>query len=250
MRRHVAAIIVALVLVSGCGSGGGGGSATNTTITVFAASSLTGAFTNLAKTFERQHPDSTVRLNLLSSADLASQIEEGAPADVFASADQVNMQKVVDAHLAAGKPRVFAHNRLEIIVAPGNPHHIDSLKDLARPDLVVSLCVPDCPAGRYARQALAKAGVHVHPDSEEIDVKSVSTRIESGQADAGIGYASDVVAADGDVAGVPIPRADNVVATYPIVRLSGSPPQANAFIDLVLSDRGQAVLKRFGFLPR
>lgn len=229
------------------GSSGKGGA---TEIQVFAASSLTDAFTTIGKLFEHQHGGAEVTFNFLSSSDLAAQIQQGAPADVFASADQANMDTLVKAGLTSGKPRVFAHNLLEILVAPGNPHHIRTLQDLEDPNLVLSLCNPECPAGKYSREAFAKAGVRVVPDSEEIDVKSVSTRIETGEADVGVGYASDVHAAGGGIAGVPIPARANVVATYPIAALADSPGLATSFVDLVLSPAGQEQLRKSGFQPK
>jgi len=158
------------------------------------------------------------------------------------------MKKVVDAGLVDGDPTVFVRNELQIVVAPGNPLGIESLEGLAAPDLVVSLCVVGCPAGSYARAALDKAGVKVEPDSLEPDVRAVAARVELGEADAGIVYASDVAALGDSVAGVPIPKRHNVIATYPIAVLKKASSEANGFKRLVLSERGQGILKAHGFL--
>jgi molybdate transport system substrate-binding protein len=245
------AVGIAMLLLSACGSdsaGGGDGAAQGEELTVFAASSLTGAFESLGARYSKENPGTSFRFNFLSSADLATQLEQGAEADLFASADQANMEKVVEAGRVAGDPKVFVRNELQIVVAPGNPLGIESLEDLAAPDLVVSLCVMDCPAGTYARAALDKAGVKVEPDSLEPDVKAVVTRVELGEADAGIVYATDVAALGDTVAGVPIPRRHNVIATYPIAVLKGASSEANGFESLVLSERGQGILKAYGFL--
>src|SRR5438552_4203110 len=151
------------------------------TITVFAASSLTAAYTVIGKNFERAHPGSMVKLSYGGSAALVAQIQQGAIGDVFASADQPSMQKLVDAGLVAGSPTIFAHNRLDIVVAAGNPKHIAGLSDLARSGLVVVLCAPVVPCGHYAAQALQKAGVTVKPASQETDVKSVVSKVALGK---------------------------------------------------------------------
>ncbi|CAN5778409.1 molybdate ABC transporter substrate-binding protein [soil metagenome] len=246
----LAVAVVLALLLPACGQTGSGSEAGGEhKVSVFAASSLTSAFERIGKLFEKQHPGTSVTFNFLSSSDLAAQIEQGAPANVFASADTDNAERVAASGLAKGRPRVFAHNRLVILVPAGNPLGIHNLADLQDPDLIVSLCNPECPAGKYARQAFAKAGVDVRADSQEIDVAAVSTRVATGQADAGIGYASDVVAAGGRVEGVPIPARDNIVATYPLVLLRDASPGASSFAHLVLSPQGQRILVGHGFLP-
>jgi molybdate transport system substrate-binding protein len=179
-----------------------------------------------------------------------TQIEQGASADVFASADTTNMDKLKADGFATGTSQVFAHNQLEIVVAPGNPKGINGLADLARPGVIYITEGPTVPAGKYSLQALAKAGVKVTPKSLETDVKSVISKIELGEADAGIVYTTDVKAAGSKVQGVPIPDADNVIATYPIVAVKGTKKAdvANAFIAYILSAAGQATLQSFGFL--
>jgi molybdate transport system substrate-binding protein len=245
--------IVALV-VGACGANAQGDgaepAARSGELRVFAASSLTGAFEEIGAIYSEEHPGTSFRFNFLSSSDLATQLEQGAQADVYASADEDNMQRVEGAGLLEGEARVFVHNKLEIIVAPGNPLGIRSLRDLGRPDLVVSLCSENCPAGAYAREVLSRTGVEVEPDSIEPDVKAVVTRVELGEADAGIVYSSDVAAAGGDTEGVGIPKAHNVIATYPIAVLKGASAGARAFVDLVLSEQGQEVLGEQGFLVR
>jgi molybdate transport system substrate-binding protein len=218
------------------------------TIAVFAAASLTGAFKDEAAAFQKQHPKATVQLNFAGSAALATQIDQGAPADVFASADQPNMQKVVAAGNASG-PRSFASNRLEIVVGAGNPKGVHGLADLANPALIVVLCASAVPCGNYADEALAKAGVKVTAKSQEQDVNAVVTKVALGEADAGIVYVTDVNAAGSKVAGVPIPAADNVDATYPVATLKGgaNPAGGKAFVDFLLSPPGQAILARYGF---
>jgi molybdate transport system substrate-binding protein len=243
---------IALLLLGACGgaAGAGKGSHGREVLSVFAASSLTGPFENLGTLYSDEHPGTSFRFNFLTSSDLASQLEQGAEADVYASADVANMDRVVDAGLVDRPPKIFVRNALQIVVSRGNPRGIESLEDLAEPDLVIALCVADCPAGAYARAALNKAGVKVEPDSLEPDVKAVATRVELGEADAGIVYASDVAALGDRASGVPIPERHNVIATYPIAVLKGASSEASGFIDLVLSRRGQEVLEEHGFLVK
>ena len=218
------------------------------TLNVFAASSLTDAFTQLGSDFTAAHPDVKVSFDFAGSNDLVTQLQQGAPADVLATADTGNMDKAGD---LAGAPQAFAGNKLIIAVEPGNPEHITGLADLARKDLKVVLAAPEVPAGKYAEEALGKAGVTVRPVSLEVSVKGVVTKISLGEADAGIVYVTDVEAAKGKIDGVAIPDDQNVIASYPIATLSGSeyPDDAKAFVDLVLSDEGQKVLADNGFLP-
>jgi molybdate transport system substrate-binding protein len=219
-------------------------------LNVFAASSLTEAFEELGATFEHENPDVDVKFNFLSSSDLAAQIEQGSPADVFASADEPSMERVEDAGVTSEAPEVFAHNELTIVVPPDNPAGIDGLEDLTAEDLVISLCNEACPAGRYASRIFDNAGIEVVVDSLESEVKAVVTRVALGEADAGIAYVTDVEAAEGDVEGVAIPGNYNVQATYPIAALKDAPQAARSFVDLVLSRRGQGVLSEHGFLPK
>lgn len=224
-------------------------------IGVFAAASLTDAFNAEGEAFARRHPAARAKFNFLGSSALATQINEGAPADVFASADLPNMQRVAAAGNVDAASRIFASNRLQIVVGAGNPRAIKGLADLARPGVVAVLCAPQVPCGGYASQALRKAGVKVTPASQEQDVKGVVTKVALGEADAGIVYVTDVRAGGARVSGVDIPDDQNVVAQYPIALVkSAGNPAANpiggrAFIDFILSREGQDVLKSFGFAP-
>ena len=232
----LAPVLVALVLFVAAPA-----RAADDTVTVFAAASLTESFTAIGQA----HP---AKFSFGASSALATQLEQGAPADVIATADEVTMKKLVDAGLVE-PPHTFAKNRLEIAVEPKNPKHVTGLADLAKAGLQVVLAAEQVPVGRYARQALAAAKVTVAPVSLEPDVKAVLTKVQLGEADAGIVYATDVRAAKGKVDGVVIPEAQNVVAVYPIAvsKHAASPAAAKAFVAYVLSAEGRAVLERFGF---
>jgi molybdate transport system substrate-binding protein len=257
-KRLLIALLGAALTCAACGSGGSGAAqdasasatALSGNVTIFAAASLTESFNELKAIFELQNPAATVALNFGSSSSLAAQIAEQGGADVFASADQANMEKVVAEGLVEGKPAVFIKNRLQIVVAPGNPERVRGLSDLAKPELKVVLAAPQVPVGRYGREALAKAGVSVKPVSEAADVKGVVGPVTLGEADAGIVYATDVEAAGDKAAAVDIPEGQNVVGEYPIgvLKHSTSPQLARAFVDLVLSDEGRSVLTGKGFL--
>jgi molybdate transport system substrate-binding protein len=250
--RPPALLAVAAIALAACGggddSGGTSGAASPGEIKVFAAASLTAAFTRIGERFTAANGGAKVSFNFAGSQALATQIQQSAPADVFASADVPNMDKVRD---LVGTPRNFASNRLQIVVEKGNPRNIRGLDDLADADLKVVLAAPEVPAGKYAAEALGKAGVTVRPVSEEDNVKAVVTKVSLGEADAGIVYVTDVTAGGDKVEGVEIPRDQNVTATYPIatVKASTARDKAQAFVDLVLSGQGQQVLKQYGFLP-
>jgi molybdate transport system substrate-binding protein len=218
-------------------------------VTVFAAASLTDAFEDLGERFQQANPDIDVSFNFGSSSTLASQITEGAPADVFASASHTTMDVVDDAGLVAGGRTDFAGNSLQIAVEPGNPKGIKGLEDLARSDVTVVLAAEEVPAGEYAREALDARGVDVQPASLETDVRAVLSRVALGEADAGVVYVSDVVAAGDDVEGVEIPADQNVSASYPIAILADAPNPAagQAFVHYVLSGEGRRVLNELGF---
>jgi molybdate transport system substrate-binding protein len=247
-------LMVAAVFLAACGSSTGTASSSGTplsgTVNVFAAASLTAAFTDLGTSFQGANSGVTVKFSFAGTPTLVTQIEQGAPADVFASADTTNMDKLNVDGFATGTPQVFARNKLEIVVAPGNPKGITGLADLAKPGVIYITEAPTVPAGKYALQALKTAGVTVTPKSLETDVKSVVSKIELGEADAGIVYTTDITAAGSKVQGVPIPDPDNVIATYPIVAVKASTnlTDANAFITYVVSAAGQAKLQSFGFL--
>lgn len=219
-------------------------------LTVFAAASLTAAFDEIGAAFMADNPSVAVTVNYGGSSDLVTQINEGAPADVFASADQASMTKLTDAGNNRGAPTVFAENTARIIVGQGNPKGIAAVADLAEPDTIVVLCAPEVPCGRYAATILANAQVTVTPKSQEQNVKAVVSKVTAGEADAGIVYATDVLAAGDKAEGVDIPADINVIAEYPIVatKASANPQAAAAFIELVVSEQGQKILGSHGFL--
>jgi molybdate transport system substrate-binding protein len=229
--------------------GGGPTSAASGGITVLAAASLSNAFKEVGTAFKAANPGTEVTFSFAGSNDLAAQVNEGAPSDVFASADQNNMKKVTDAGNTQGEPVIFATNLLEIMVAPGNPKGITGVADLANPDLVVITCDPAVPCGTYAQQIFTNAGVTVTPKSLEQDVNAVATKIVNGAGDAGIVYATNVKSAGDKAAGVEIPKDINVIAQYPIAitKQSGNAATAQGFIDYVLSDAGQQILAKYGF---
>lgn len=259
-RRTAASLFVCCALLAAaCGGSGGSstspGSATTAKLTgslnVFAAASLTESLTDYKTTLESASPGLSITNNLAGSAVLVTQIENGAPADVFASADMENMQKLVDKGLVA-TPQVFAKNTLEIAVAPGNPKHITGLADLERPGVTLVLEDPSVPAGNYAREAFRKAGLPApDPASNELDVKSTLAKLESGDADAVVVYVTDVTAAGDKVVGVTIPANHNVIATYPIavVKATKNAAAAQAYIDGLVNGSGRQVLQARGFLP-
>jgi molybdate transport system substrate-binding protein len=248
--RLAAAMAVAALALAACGDGttSGGSSGSANEIKVFAAASLTAAFTEVGQQYTSANGGTKVTFNFAGSQALATQIQQAAPADVFASADLTNMDKVKD---LVGTPQNFASNLLQIVVEKGNPKGVKTLDDLANPDLKVVLAAPDVPAGKYAAEALNTAKVTVKPVSEEDNVKAVVTKVSLGEADAGIVYVTDVTAGGDKVQGVDIPKDQNVTATYPIASVKAGKAQdkAQAFMDLVLSDQGQQVLKQYGFLP-
>ena len=218
-------------------------------VTVFAASSLTAAFTEIGEAFMTEYPDAAVTFNFGASSELVTQINEGAPADVFASADLSNMATLTDAGGNAGEPAVFAHNLAAIIVGAGNPKGITGVADLTNGDLIVVLCAPEVPCGTYAASVFENAGVTVTPKSLEENVTAVVTKGTLGEADAGIVYVTDVIAAGSAADGVDIPADINVVADYPIAvtKDAANPQGAQAFIDFVLSEQGQKILGSYGF---
>lgn len=215
------------------------------TLTVFAAASLNEVFTELAEQFEARQVESghdvDVLVSFAGSQQLVAQIEQGAEADVIATADEESIAAVTAASV------VFAQNRLAIVVEPGNPLAIDELADLARADVILVLAAPSVPAGRYAMEALGRAGVTTRPRSFEENVKAVVNRVALGEADAGIAYVTDVAAAGDAVGSVEIPAEHNVAARYPIATLSDG-RLASDFVELVLSAEGQRMLADAGFV--
>jgi molybdate transport system substrate-binding protein len=267
-KSRVAAAVAMALVAAGCGSSSkssststsasittsssSGGSKAAGSITVSAASSLTGAFTKIGTDFESANPGATAKFNFGSSSTLATQIEQGAPADAFASADTANMAKLHDKGLLSGTPEVFARNQLVIVTKPGNPKHVKSLSDLANVG-TIALCGADVPCGKYAEQALKNAGVTIPESSitRGVDVKATLSSVTTGDANAAVVYVTDAKSAGSQVETVTIPAAQNVIATYPIAGLKASGQQATvqAFIAYVLSPAGQSTLQSFGFLP-
>jgi molybdate transport system substrate-binding protein len=218
---------------------------------VAAAASLTEAFTALGKAFEAAHPAVRVTFNFAASSGLAEQINQGAPTDVFVAADDAAMKKVIDAGNAADA-RTIARNRLAILVEKGNPKGIAGLADLAKPGVVFVLCAPEVPCGRFGAAALAKASVKATPASLEGNVKAVVSKVTLGEADAGIVYVTDVKAAGRNAEGVDIDVADDpaLEAVYPmaVMKASTNREAAAAWIDFVLSAKGRATLRTYGFI--
>ena len=218
------------------------------TITVFAAASLTEAFEVVASQFEQVHRKVHVTLSFGPSSGLATQIMNGAPADVFASASGTNMQQLANASLVAN-PKTFARNRMIIVTPPGNPKRITGITDLAKADVKIALCQVQVPCGSAAKQVFANARISVTPVTYEVDVKSVLTKVVFGEVDAGLVYVTDARSAGSTIASIVIPADVNVETVYPVARLVGSsnPDAAQAFIDFVLGDRGAAALAAVGF---
>ena len=255
LRRRCAGVLAAALLVAmllgaaACGGGSSGSASPKPSqLTVFAAASLTDAFTEIGDDFTAAHPGVGVSLDFAGSNDLVTQIQQGAPADIFASADTVNMDTAGD---LVDTPQVFSGNELAIAVAPGNPENVVGLADLSRSDLKVVLAAQDVPAGKYANEILDRAGVSVKPVSLELSVKGVVTKVALGEADAGIVYVTDVSATKGKIDSVAIPKSHNVIASYLIATVVASEDMVNAqaFVDFVLSAAGQQVLASYGFLP-
>jgi molybdate transport system substrate-binding protein len=259
IRRGAVLLVVGLVALAtaGCGDDAAdqGAHTAETSlsgdITVFAAASLTNTFEEIGTSFEIANPGVKVIFSFAASSALATQIGQGAPADVFASADVANMNKLTATGGAgtATPPVTFAVNRLQIIVGKGNPKQVAGLADLGQPGLVYVTAAPDVPIGGYAKQVLDKAKVTVTPKSLEADVRAVVNKITFGEADAGIVYATDVKAAGGKAQGVAIPDDVNVIAHYPIAvtKASKNVRVASAFVDFVAGPGGQTVLAKYGF---
>jgi molybdate transport system substrate-binding protein len=252
-----------VALLAGCGAGAeGDGGEEGGTLTVFAASSLTDAFGVLAKSFEEQNPGTEVRQTFESSSTLLTQIQQGAPADVFASAAEEEMNTAVDDGLVAGEPEIFARNREVVMVPSDNPANIESLRDLARPGIKLVLAQEGVPAADYALEILGKAdaeyGGNFEQDvlsnvvSREADVRASVSRVALGDADATFGYASDYTPDVSDrVRVIQIPENLNIIATYPIAALKEveDAELAQEWVELVVSDEGQRVLETWGFAP-
>jgi molybdate transport system substrate-binding protein len=224
---------------------------TTTSLRIAATSSLTEVFNDIGEQFMLANPDITIAFNFASSSDLALQISQGLPADVFASADVKNMAKVTDAGLLHGQPVAFATNSLEIVVEKGNPLRIDSLAQLADPSLLFVTCPIEVPIGGYTAEVLRNAGVTVTPASLEENVKGILTKVALGEADAGIVYRTDILAAGNSVTGVPIAANVNITTKYLVGALRDSQNQdaSQRFIIFLSSEQGQKIFSQFGFGP-
>ncbi|WP_252274706.1 molybdate ABC transporter substrate-binding protein [Nocardioides sp. LMS-CY] len=244
--------VLALVLpLAACGGDDDGeaGNGGTTTLTVYAAASLTSTFEQIGDEFEKAHDGVEVEFSFGGSSDLVTQIQEGAEADVFASADTANMDKLVDADLAGEDPRDFATNTLEIATPPDNPAEVASFQDLAAKGLQLVVCAPEVPCGAATQTMADNLGVTLKPVSEEQSVTDVLAKVTSGEADAGVVYRTDVTAAGDAVHGVTFPESGDVVNTYPIAPVDGSDESdlAAQFVEFVLGDTGQQILQDAGF---
>jgi len=259
--RTLAFTLTASLLVVACGSDGDGEASTSSpqptasadtgTITVFAAASLKGTFTEIGEIFEAENPGSEVTFSFAGSSDLVTQILGGAPADVFASADENTMAKATGGGVVDGEPASFATNTLTIVVPPDNPAGVTSFADLAKDGVNEVVCAPQVPCGSATKKVETATGVTLTPISEEQSVTDVLNKLTTGEADAGVVYVTDAKAAGDEVEEVPFAESASAVNTYPIAVLedSGKPELAQRFVDLVTGPKGQAVLEAAGFAP-
>jgi molybdate transport system substrate-binding protein len=255
MKPWIGAVAAVLLLSTGaaCGSEGSGDDSSSgaeaKTLTVYAAASLTSTFEEMGKQFEADHEGVTVKFSFGGSSDLVTQIQQGAPADVFASADTANMDKATGDDLVEGDPVNFATNTLEIAVPPDNPAGVASLKDLAKPRTKVVVCAAEVPCGAAAQKVEEASGVAIKPVSEEQSVTDVLNKVTTGEADAGLVYVTDVKAAGDKVKGITFPESSSAVNTYPIGVLADTKSKdlAQEFVDLVTGGAGQQILADAGF---
>jgi molybdate transport system substrate-binding protein len=255
VRVAAVAAVVGLA-VAGCGSPDEASSPTSTSgaaeggkLIVYAAASLKKTFTEIGEQFKTDNPGSDVEFSFAGSSDLVTQLTQGAPADVFASADSKNMDKAAKADLLEGEPVNFASNTLTIVTAPGNPKKIASFKDLAQPGLFVVVCAPQVPCGSATEKVEKATGVQLNPVSEESQVTDVLGKVTSGEADAGLVYVTDAQGAGDKVAAVNFPESADAVNTYPVAVLKQSKQQelAGKFVDLATGEAGQKILGAAGF---
>lgn len=254
MKRWVG-MVAALALAAGVSGCGGddtspeGGGDDDTTLVIYAASSLKTTFEAIGEDFEGTHDGVTVEFNFAGSSDLVAQIQQGAPADIFASADTANMEKLTAEDLIGSGPEDFASNTLEIAVPPDNPASIESLEDLTKDGVNLVICAVDVPCGAATQSVADAAGLTFEPVSEEQSVTDVLNKVTTGEADAGLVYVTDVRAAGDTVEGIEFPESADVVNIYPIgtVADSANGDLAQEFMDLVLDDTGQTILEDAGF---
>jgi len=256
MKRWIGAVaaVVLLTTSAACGSDdsqakGSSGGEQHKTLTVYAAASLTATFTEIGKMFEADHRGVRVKFSFGGSSDLVAQIQEGAPADVFASADTANMDKATGDRLVSGEPVNFATNTLEIAVPPDNPARVATLEDLAKPATKVVVCAPEVPCGAAAVKVEQATQVTIKPVSEEQSVTDVLNKVQTGEADAGLVYVTDIRAAVDKVKGIAFSEATAAVNTYPIGALADSKNKdlAKQFLALVTGAGGQQILADAGF---
>ena len=245
----LAAAVALLLTASACSRSTPADNAAQTTLVVFAAGSLTDVFNDVEAAFEEANPGIDVKVSYGASSALREQILEGAPADVFASANLENMALVAEGGEVKGDPTPFARNQMQIGVPSGNPAGVTDLGDFARADLLIGLCAEQAPCGAFARRVLEAAGIEAIVDTDEPNVRFLLTKIEAGELDAGLVYRTDVSSTD-QVDGVDIPTEWNVDAVYPIAVLTGAgnPEGAAAFIRFALSPTGASILSAHGFL--
>lgn len=247
MRRILAMLF--LLLAAGCTSTPPAPSGVNGNVTVSAAASLTESFTQIGKTFEAANPGTKVTFSFGGSSTLATQINQGAPADVFAAASPAAMKTVVDAGNGDGAPVTFAKNQLVIVVPKGNPNGVKGLTDLTKPGVKVALCAEQVPCGAAAKKALDTAKVALIPVTLEQDVKAALSKVKLGEVDAALVYRTDAISAANDVAGIEFPESAAGINDYPIVLVKGAPNRATAqaFMAYLLSDGGKGFLTKAGF---
>lgn len=248
----MALVLLGTLIVSACGEGSASSADEGDLsgeLNVFAAASLQESFTDLKKDFERKHPDVEVKLNFAGSSQLVRQIKRGAPADVFASADEAQMHKAVDADAMAGKPVTFVRNKLQIAVPDGNPADIEGLAAFGEKKPRIAVCAEQVPCGAAARKALDAADVDLRADTLEQDVKAVLTKVRLGEADAGLVYRTDVASAGDKVEGIDFDEADKAINNYGIGTTADAPNSAagRAFVKFVRSSKAQDTLADYGF---
>lgn len=257
VRRRVAALVALGLLLTGCAGNGNSppdgqaSSATQqrATVLVSAAASLTDVFATLEEPFEQANPGADLQFNFGPSSGLAQQIVNGAPADVFASANEKQLSVVSDEGLTTGPGQIFATNVLTIIVPPGNPKGITDFAALAGPDITEVVCAPQVPCGSATEKIETATGIELSPASEEQDVRAVLAKVIAGEADAGLVYVTDAISAKGQVEQIDVAEAGAAVNNYPIAALTNAPQPryAQAFVDFVLGPQGQQALADAGF---
>jgi molybdate transport system substrate-binding protein len=248
VARVAAVVAVVALAAAGCGSRDDAKSEGHRLV-VFAAASLKKSFSDIGDRFKADNPGTDIEFSFAGSSDLVTQLTQGAPAEVFASADAANMDKAADADLVAGNPVNFASNTLTIVAAPGNPKRITTFDDLTRPDLSVVVCAPQVPCGSAIEKVEKATGVQLNPVSEESQVTDVLGKVTSGQADAGLVYVTDAQAAGDKVTAVPFGGSADAVNTYSIAVLKQSTQHelARTFVDFVTGEAGQKALRSAGF---